>query len=202
MRLLMVVVGCLQNFLMGGVIFGWAAISNGMLVSNNGAPGLHASNVHKMFIYATTANMCSPLFLGIVLDKLGPRACSVLSIFVSFLGFLLFGLASTLESSLGESGGTGGGGVFDLWSKEFLITVSVVSIGFGGPGVQNSVIHLGNLFPARKGMVTAIITGCFQLSFCIFFVFDQIWSPPLSLQPSTRALPVRRTIQKFRGFLG
>ena len=146
--------------------------------------------------------MCSPLFLGIVLDKLGPRACSVLSIFVSFLGFLLFGLASTLESSLGESGGTGGGGVFDLWSKEFLITVSVVSIGFGGPGVQNSVIHLGNLFPARKGMVTAIITGCFQLSFCIFFVFDQIWSPPLSLQPSTRALPVRRTIQKFRGFLG
>jgi hypothetical protein len=37
------------------------------------------------------------------------------------------------------------------------------------------VIHLANLFPAKKGLVTAIITGCFQLSFCIFFIFDQLW---------------------------
>jgi hypothetical protein len=37
------------------------------------------------------------------------------------------------------------------------------------------VIHLANLFPEKKATMTALIVGCFQLSFCIFYVFDQIW---------------------------
>ena len=92
----MVSIGCLQNFLMGGVIFGWAAISNTLLVSNEGAPDLRAAHIHKMFVMASSANMCSPLFLGVVLDYHGPRACSVVSICISCLGFLLFGCAGAL----------------------------------------------------------------------------------------------------------
>jgi hypothetical protein len=42
-----------QNLLMGGVIFGWAAISNTMLISDTGAPGLNASHIHQMFIMGT-----------------------------------------------------------------------------------------------------------------------------------------------------
>ena len=52
-RLMMVTVGCLQNFLMGGVIFGWAAISNTLLLSNEGAPDLRASHIHEMFVMAS-----------------------------------------------------------------------------------------------------------------------------------------------------
>ena len=48
-------------------------------------------------------------------------------------------------------------------------------IAFGGPGVQNSVMHLSNLFPGSKATTTALITGSFQISFFIFFIFDQLW---------------------------
>ena len=158
---MMVTVGCLQNFLMGGVIFGWAAISNTLLLSNEGAPDLRASHIHEMFVMASSANMCSPLFLGVVLDYFGPRACSIVSILISCAGFLLFGCAHSLAASRDAA--------------EPIFTLAVIMIGFGGPGVQNAIIHLSNLYPANKSMVTGIITGCFQLSFCIFFVFDQLW---------------------------
>jgi len=151
---------------MGGVIFGWASISNTMLVSSDGAPGLSASTIHGMFVMGSSANMCSPFFLGVVLDRWGPRACSIASIAFSAAGFYLFGMAKGLAE---------GSSSRFLPSTESLFTLAVVLIGFGGPGVQNAIIHLANLFPANKGLVTALITGCFQLSFCIFFIFDQLW---------------------------
>ena len=49
-------------------------------------------------------------------------------------------------------------------------------IAFGGPGAQNAIIHLSNLFPTKKATVTAIITGSFQISFFIFFCFDYLWA--------------------------
>lgn len=107
--------------------------------------------------------MCSPLFLGIALDKYGPRVASVLSILFSFSGFMLFSFTDSLIDQ----------GI--VQSRETMFSLSVILIGFGGPGVQNAVIHLANLFPSRKGLVTAIITGCFQLSFVVFFIFDQLW---------------------------
>jgi MFS family permease len=48
-------------------------------------------------------------------------------------------------------------------------------VAFGGPGAQNAIIHLSNLFPYMKATATAIITGSFQLSFIIFFIFDYLW---------------------------
>mmetsp|Transcript_26080 Transcript_26080/g.30896 ORF Transcript_26080/g.30896 Transcript_26080/m.30896 type:complete len:561 (-) Transcript_26080:109-1791(-) len=165
-RCFLVLLACFQNLLMGGVIFGWASISNTMLTSSTSAPALNPSHIHDMFIMGTSANMCSPLFLGIVLDKYGPRASSVISILCSFAGFLLFGLANSLSHS----------DLVSTWlDRQTIFSVAIVGIGFGGPGVQNAVIHLANLFPSRKGLVTAIITGCFQLSFVVFFIFDQLW---------------------------
>ncbi len=49
-------------------------------------------------------------------------------------------------------------------------------ISFGGPGVLNATIHLSNLFPDWRATTTAFITGSFQLSFLVFFMFDQLWS--------------------------
>lgn len=48
-------------------------------------------------------------------------------------------------------------------------------IAFGGPGTQNAIIHLSNLFPEWKATATSFIVGSFQLSFIVFFVFDQLW---------------------------
>jgi hypothetical protein len=52
---------------------------------------------------------------------------------------------------------------------------AICLIAFGGPGVQNAIIHLSNLFPTWKATATAVMTGCFSLSFVVFFVFDQMW---------------------------
>jgi MFS family permease len=96
-----------------------------------------------------------PLFLGIVLDSYGPRVCSLVSILVIASGFFIFSLPSTSELQLFMPG--------------------MCLIAFGGPGAQSAIIHLSNLFPELKATMTAIITGCFQLSFIIFYIFDECW---------------------------
>jgi MFS family permease len=103
---------------------------------------------------ATSINFTAPLLLGALLDAYGPRMCSALSILLVMLGFLLFS-ASTPQ-----------------WPTHL---PAVILIAFGGPGVQSSIIHLSNLYPAAKATVTSIITGSFNLSFIVFFVFDRLW---------------------------
>lgn len=104
---------------------------------------------------ATSVNFTAPLLLGIVLDAYGPRICSVISISIVMLGFLLFGASSE-------------------GFPAFL--PAVVLIAFGGPGVQSSIIHLSNLYPTHKATITSVITGSFNLSFIVFFVFDRLWA--------------------------
>mmetsp|Transcript_96377 Transcript_96377/g.274699 ORF Transcript_96377/g.274699 Transcript_96377/m.274699 type:complete len:508 (-) Transcript_96377:636-2159(-) len=65
--------------------------------------------------------------------------------------------------------------VFGASSSDMGYMLGLSLISFGGPGVQNAVIHLSNLFPASKSTIISIITGCFQLSFSIFYFFEQLW---------------------------
>jgi len=53
--------------------------------------------------------------------------------------------------------------------------VATLLIAFGGPGVQNSIIHIGNLYPDSASTITSFITGAFSLSFAIFSLFDLLW---------------------------
>jgi len=48
-------------------------------------------------------------------------------------------------------------------------------LAFGGHGVQSSIVHLRNLFPGNKAVATAAVTMSFQLSFIVFYAFDQLW---------------------------
>ena len=108
-----------------------------------------------MFVLANFCNFLGPLLLGIVLDNYGPRMCSALSSILIALGFSLFAISDVVS--------------FPMFIPGMCL------IAFGGPGVQNSIIHLSNLFPSLKASATAIITGSFQLSFSVFFILDQLW---------------------------
>lgn len=108
-----------------------------------------------MFVFASFANMLAPLVLGIVLDTFGPRTCSTISIIFILIGSALFSFSDTEHFNL------------------FIPAMCMIS--FGGPGTQTAIIHLSNLFPQWKATTTAIITGSFQLSFFVFFIFDQLW---------------------------
>ena len=109
-----------------------------------------------MFVIGTFASCLGPLLLGFVLDYYGPRVCSLVSIALVGLGFLLFGISEK-----------------DGWQL-FIPAISLIA--FGGPGTQTSIIHLSNLFPTWKATATACITGSFQLSFVVFLVFDYLWT--------------------------
>ena len=156
-RLAYITLACQQNMTMGGIIFGWASISGSLLVSavEEGGPGLTREYVHIMFVIASFFNFLGPLLLGIVLDSYGPRICSILSISCIAVGCALFAMSSVDKSPY------------------FIPAMCLVA--FGGPGAQNAIIHLSNLFPYWKATATAVITGSFQLSFIIFFIFDYLW---------------------------
>jgi hypothetical protein len=62
-----------------------------------------------------------------------------------------------------------------LWGKAQFLCHVLCAAAFGGAGNQNAIFHLSNLFPAWKSSITAIISGSFQLSCLVFFVFDKLW---------------------------
>ncbi len=111
--------------------------------------------VHVMFTIASFFNFLGPLLLGIVLDLYGPRICSIVSISFIAVGCILFGYS-------------------DIESNPMFIPAMCL-IAFGGPGAQNAIIHLSNLFPTWKATATAFITGSFQISFFVFVAFEYLW---------------------------
>ena len=156
-RALYIVLACLQNMLCGGIFFGWSSISGTLLLApeSEGGAGLSVEYVQAIYVVATFTNSLGPLFLGVILDSYGPRACSIVSLVIVALGGFLFSLSNTRT--------------FDMFMP------GMCMISFGGSGVQNAIIHLSNLFPEYKGTMTAIITGSFQLSFVVFYMFDLAW---------------------------
>ena len=157
MRITSLVLGCTQNLLFGGILYGWPAISGVLLQAKPtvGGPGLTSDYVEAMFVTAAFFNFLGPFLLGIVMDGYGPRACSVLSFFIITLGCALFSISNVPNLPL------------------FAPAMSMIA--FGGPGVQTSIIHLSNLFPGSKATATAFITMSFQISFAVFGVFDHLW---------------------------
>jgi MFS family permease len=148
--------GCamFQNITLAGVIYGWASISDSLLVSQHGA-GLPDNYIHQMFVIASFANFLSPIFLGFVLDKCGPRTCSIISLISISAGFALFSISD--------------------WESYRYFLPAMCLIAFGGPGIQNATIQLSNLFPDSKATATCMITGSFQLSFTVFTLFRNLW---------------------------
>ena len=151
-----VLLGCLQNMTMGGVIFGWGSLLAILLGDREeGGVGLNIDYTHILFVSACFSASLGQLCLGFVLDSNGPRFCSIVSILTIVLGCVSISAVKELKS-------------------HYLLT-SICLIAFGGAGVQNAIIHLSNLFPHWRASITSIITGSFQLSFFVFYFFDHIW---------------------------
>ncbi|KAK1945157.1 Protein FMP42 [Phytophthora citrophthora] len=64
--------------------------------------------------------------------------------------------------------------VFDKENEEDhdLLLYGMMLVGFSGPGIQLSGIHMSNLFPEATALVACFIVGGLQLSFLIFTLFD------------------------------
>lgn len=129
-------------------------------VSKGGA-GLTLDETTQMFGLAASINYISPLFLGTVLDKGGPRSASVLSNFLVAVGCFIFASSTDVTT----------------------LTVGLCFIAFGGPAVQTSLIHIGNMFPERRFFVMGVVAESITLSFAIFPFMDAIYeSTPLGFR--------------------
>lgn len=145
----------IQNGLVGGIIFGWASIDQSILTvrRENGGAGLTHHETALIFSWASSVAMISSLILGFVLDRYGPRFCSIFSSMIIAIGCQLFG---TLTNFTG-------------------LAVGACLISFGGPGINASIIHIANLFPGNENLAMASLAGSIALSFSMFAVFDTIW---------------------------
>ena len=154
-RLVLVTTGMVQITLGAGLVVGWAGIAGSILTAprDDGGAGLLLDETTLLYGYAAASNYLSPIFLGVLLDHCGPRTASFVSNGLVAIGCLFFGRSTTFQ--------------------QFAISISLVA--FGGPGVQTSVIHTANLFPANKYFVMGLVGECITLSFAVFPLMDLLW---------------------------
>jgi MFS family permease len=134
---------------------GWAGLSNILITpTTEGGFGLSPPVTLQIFSVSSSFACLSQLFLGIIQDKYNPKVCSIISNIIVALGCFVF-VASV--------------------RSRFLIYSGAILIGVGGPGVQLSLLHLGNLFPGRENTVMSLINGTINLSFIVFPLLTSIW---------------------------
>lgn len=154
-RVAFVALACLQTSLFGAIILGWSSIAGTLAVAKkeDGGAGLSMPHAARLFAIASSSTMLSCLVLGFVLDRFGPRTCSVVGHLLIGSGCLIVGLSSaSLQCTLGMS-----------------------FIAIGGRGVTSSVFHVANLFPAKKLFLMSLFNGTTNISFCILALFDWLW---------------------------
>ena len=156
---------CLQNALVGGVLYGFAAIDRSLLVApySSGGAGLTPLDATRIFSLASSTAMVSTLLLGAILDRYGPRICSVLANLTIVMGFGLVAIGTSLRHIQEDS-----------WSL-ILCAMGFCFLAFGGPGIQVSIVHVANLFPQNQYLLLSGLNGCMSLSFSVFTVFDIVW---------------------------
>lgn len=154
-----------QSFLGAGVIFGWTSLIP-MLEKEKiyfelcatGEPICTAQSdrLQYAFTMAVSSSMWSNLLLGFVFDKFGPRVTKSISLILLITGALCMGNAHYRETTKGHD----------------LLLYGMVLMGFSGPGIQLSGIHMSNLFPEATALVACFIVGGLQLSFLIFSLIN------------------------------
>ncbi|CAB9513172.1 Major Facilitator Superfamily [Seminavis robusta] len=154
-RVLLVVFGMIQITLAAGLIVGWPSIAGTMLVEplESGGAGLSLDQTTQLYSLAAAVNYIAPLFLGLVLDYYGPRACSFLSNAIVAAGLAIFSMASSFP----------------------IYALGICLVAFGGPSVQQCLLHIGNMFAERRFFVMGMVAESITLSFAVFPLMDIAW---------------------------
>ncbi|KAF1775584.1 Major facilitator superfamily domain [Phytophthora cactorum] len=183
-RYLYVSFAIFQCFLGAGVIFGWTSLVS-MLEKERIYNELcktgettQSDRLQYAFTMAVSSSMWSNLLLGLVFDKYVARAISLLRCPSNDMARCSWEMHTIGEAPVlivaGMSLLTICHDFFHqskcrrtrpaaLWN---------VLVGFSGPGIQLSGIHMSNLFPEATALVACFIVGGLQLSFLIFTLFN------------------------------
>jgi MFS family permease len=161
-----VVLAFIQAGLTSGIIFGWPELEH--IFIQNGVYRDHCANeptptpspgpitpcpaqsnfFNSIFTAGVFANNAAPLITGIFVDKFGPKLTSLASVFLFAIGCGLFVIPSP-----------------NVYLPAFML------LGFSGPGIYVSIMHLNNLFPGHQAKVLNFFSGTFTVSNFVFKVF-------------------------------
>ena len=177
-KLGMLLFAILQNGLLQGLIYGWASIDQTLLVASyhEGGTQLTKHETSLLFTISSCLAMISPLLLGFVLDYYGPKKCSLLSCCIVAVGCYVVSITGYSGNSEDDgSNSEGEGSPTDSHSHFLLFIVGFGCIGFGGPGIMSSIVHISNLFINYENFIMSILSGSTALSFSIFTLFDFLY---------------------------
>ena len=171
-----IIYACIQNFLMGGVVYGWAAISGSMMIgdTDDGCVGMSSLFAQMVFMIAISFSCMSPLFTSGVLEWAGPRATSIVCTFVFSVGCGLFGLSTTHH-------------------RKSLFIPGLCLVAFAGPGVHAATCYTSSYFPKSKTIIIALQSCAFHLSFLVLPIMNTILQAqqPMDKETSNVALTYR-----------
>uniref|UniRef100_A0A7S0XDU2 Major facilitator superfamily (MFS) profile domain-containing protein n=1 Tax=Mantoniella antarctica TaxID=81844 RepID=A0A7S0XDU2_9CHLO len=147
----------LHVILCSGTAYGWTAIRPVLLNAGVFAASTEVDQARKLNLMSTmgiAANALCKLPLGMILDKCGPRATSILG------GLMVTG--GSLLLALGDRDS-----LYQMASGYFLL-------GVAGPFVQMPCFQFSELYGAAKGSAMSQLVTCFELSTGVFEVMHML----------------------------
>ncbi|KAL9092410.1 MAG: hypothetical protein Q9159_000918 [Coniocarpon cinnabarinum] len=171
-RLSQVAAAVVYCLLAAGIVFGYAAlkpvlISEGVYRDVCTAQELQRDmevcekqelRLNFMFTLAAVSTNVAALPIGSVLDRFGPRVTSLIGCIFLCLGSLFLAFAGNLSTRN-----------FDGYIPGYLF------LALGGPSVFIPSFQLSNAFPARSGLVLALLTGAFDTSSALFLIYRLLY---------------------------
>lgn len=154
-----VVLAFIQAGLTAGVIFGWPELETIFVNEGVYADQCAADDKDRpckaqvlffnlLYTIGVFCNNAAALITGIFLDKFGPKLTSLASVFLFMSGCALFMIPT---------------------AKAYVPGFAL--LGFSGPGIYVSIMHLNNLFPGHQATVLSFFSGTFTVSNFVFKVF-------------------------------
>ncbi|CAK9057262.1 Protein FMP42 [Durusdinium trenchii] len=167
-------IGCC--LLMAGLAFGFSALMPNLLrigafhqvcPENHAGTSCQAQISRLTGMFTLTSSLLNILTLpsGAMLDYLGPRVTAGSFCCFVALGCWLFSLGSDVNYYVG-----------------------FILLGVSGPYIFNCTLSFGNYFPARSGLITAILVGCFDASSGDFAVLNSLIDAGLAFSTAFRLL--------------
>ncbi|KAH8716763.1 major facilitator superfamily domain-containing protein [Phaeosphaeriaceae sp. PMI808] len=168
-RILQVFIAVIYCLFAAGVVFGYAAIKPVLL-----GEGVYRNRCTKqelkdhvdicyeqdirlnlMFTVAAVSTNVAALPVGTILDRYGPKVCSMIGAFSITIGSLLFAFGSDLPG--------------DAYIPGYFF------LALGGPFIFIPSFQLSNAFPQYSGLILALLTGAFDTSSAVFLVYRLIY---------------------------
>jgi len=105
-----------------------------------------------IYTMGSWSNQFARLPVGIFLDRCGPRITVAASSLAMAAGSIIFGLTSELPG----------------------LVAGFLLLGAGGAGVQLAVQNTSSLFPQRRSMAMACLSGAFQFGTLVYLLFEVV----------------------------